>query len=123
MTDIPSISAPSWLFHEITSDVPRFQSFTCAVMSVSLLARKGATDETYSSLMCAPSASVNAIVLKSFVNETPPMKNVSGAVMRRISVDCGLRRNACDVRVLQRHEVDSVGPPIERTRIFIEFCG
>src|SRR4029077_12793971 len=82
----PSTSAPSWLFHEITSSALAGQPATCFVMSVSLRGFSAvAIGATYSSPSVEASDAVNAVHWPSGVMLKPDPIHLSDGVYRLIA--------------------------------------
>src|SRR3977135_2449892 len=78
----PSMVAPSLLFHEITSRVPRVKARACSVMSVSLRGAKLFTPEIKPSFMAVGDPATKARRSPARVKENDPAIKLSGAVTR-----------------------------------------
>ena len=93
LINTPSMSAPSLLFHEITSRVPSVKSAACDVMSVSLRGANGCTSVTKSSGSEAGEPAVKATRRPSRVTVNPPPIRSSPPDTRAMAPVAGSSRN------------------------------
>ena len=84
LINTPSIIAPSWLFHEMSSRVPRVNCLACSVMFVRARGEKLFTSEMNISFSETGELAEKAIRCPSRVREKPPAIKLSGPVMRVI---------------------------------------
>src|SRR2546423_14250235 len=81
---IPSMVVPSWLFHEITSRVPRVKLFAWSFRLVNFRGAKRRVPDTNTSFMLAGEPAAKAIASPFLVSEKLPAIRSSGDETRVI---------------------------------------